>query len=108
VLHFEGTFGSELVAALLAAEPLPRVRSATALRHILQDNPTVKQQLLQTQIELPAGSSQDAAQLMPLCCRSLSHTLASSRAGAFMVLHLLTQHHLHCFPSHHLNGGLHQ
>jgi hypothetical protein len=76
-----GSFGEELVAALVGPDLAASCRAAGVLSHMLDGNGPVKRRLLSVPLEIPKfASSAPPAHLMPRCVAHLSRALGSDGA----------------------------
>ncbi|BDA49633.1 General vesicular transport factor p115 [Coccomyxa sp. Obi] len=76
-----GTFGGELVSALMGPDARATARAAAVLADLLRGNAACKQQVLATPLEIPQTATSEPVLLLPQCCRYLSLALSSGRHG---------------------------
>ena len=76
----EGSFGTELAAALTGLRPSPVARAAGLLHHVLLGNGACKQAVLAAS----AGGGREGP-LLVRCCRQLANMLASGQQGACCI-----------------------
>ena len=86
----QGTFGTELAAALTGLRPSPVARAAGLLHHVLLGNAACKQAVLQA-----SSAAGREGPLLVRCCRQLANMLASGQQGVCCIpltLPCLCQH----------------
>lgn len=76
-----GTFGGELVSALLGPNPTATARAAAVLADLLRGNAACQRQVLATSLEVPQTAASEPVLLLPQCCRYLGLALGNGRHG---------------------------